>query len=220
MMQRILAFTLVLGSFALGTTAPAKADPVTGSYTLGGATTGTGPWSMTTTDSTYSILRLVFDSPVLFQDLTSIVIDYTNNNSPPASGIAAGAPRLELVTDGGAYFGIQFGPAGSFVDNTAGPGSTGNLLALTDNGRYDLTGIGGSVYTDRAAALTAAGLFSIVRATLVMDSFGGADRNFTINSFTAEKVASPVPLPAAAWLLLSGLGGLGALARRRKLAAV
>ena len=43
-----------------------------------------------------------------------------------------------------------------------------------------------------------------------------ARANYSIN--VVESVAPPVPLPAAAWLLLSGLGGLGFLGRRRKTA--
>jgi hypothetical protein len=38
---------------------------------------------------------------------------------------------------------------------------------------------------------------------------------YHIDSITL-RTASPVPLPAAAWLMLSGLGGLGAMARKRK----
>lgn len=35
------------------------------------------------------------------------------------------------------------------------------------------------------------------------------------DAFEHAQVAAPIPLPAAGWMLLAGLGGLGALARRR-----
>lgn len=37
--------------------------------------------------------------------------------------------------------------------------------------------------------------------------------------FTADPNVAPIPLPAAAWMLIGGLGALGAVARRRKAAA-
>jgi hypothetical protein len=48
------------------------------------------------------------------------------------------------------------------------------------------------------------------------DDVTGGGISWMANFMIGEEVPEPVPLPAAAWLLLSGLGGLGLLGRRRK----
>lgn len=76
----------------------------------------------------------------------------------------------------------------------------GNLFASDD------TNIG-TVNTGGSLTLTlGAGLYH-----LVVDGSDG-----TPDYVAFAKLGQPVPLPAAAWLLVSGLAGLGAMARRRK----
>jgi len=188
-----------------------QAVPVSGSFTFGGTTTPlsqTGPWNMTSSDSTFAVLRFVLDTPIAFQDLTGLSYSYDVN----LGGIAAGAPRAVFVLDNNndnvadATFDVQWGPAGSFVDPTVANGlNTGNLLALTDVGRYDLTGSGGNVYTDRTAALALAGTWNVLRISLVIDSFGGNNRDIDINSVS---VTAAVP-DAGSTLAMLGLGMIG-----------
>lgn len=110
---------------------------------------------------------------------------------------------FDAGTEGNAVFGSTL-PGQTILDGFAGEGSITSLL--------DSSGTNG-------------GFASL--ATL----FGGAG-NFGLGGFTTAEAASitagteffsvsisqvaPVPLPAAAWMLLAGIGGLTAMGRRKK----
>jgi hypothetical protein len=204
---------------------PSSAAELTFTNTVGGDTTGTGPYTLTSTDSTYSILRFINNEQVNFGDLTNLDLSY----DVLQGGVGGGAPRIVVVTDANhdgladGDFAINLGPAGSFVDPSLGVHNSGNLLAMNDLGRYDLSDLGGSFYTTYNDALATAGGFGVLRFSVVLDSYGGADKTFTIDAkglSAGGNVGGAVPEPAVWATMIVGFGLAGAALRRRRALAV
>jgi hypothetical protein len=131
-----------------------------------------------------------------------------------------------------ATFSDSFTAGGSFADDwffqLSGTGAGGvvvnEAVTVSTTALVNISGLSLSLWTESAGspvALQASGgtdfnlpslapgLYELIITGTVTGTEGGA---------YAGVVASPsaVPLPAAAWLLLSGLVGVGAMARRRR----
>ena len=91
------------------------------------------------------------------------------------------------------------------------------LLGSISNLGFTLSGPGG--FTAGGSNVTALDLSGLLEGAYKFDITGTASGiGIPVVALAASVV--PVPLPAAAWLLISGLAGMGVVARRRRQAAV
>ena len=231
----LCATTFLFVAFA----SAANAAPLSGTYdtrTADGSKTVTpgdtvGPWVLTSTDATVSWLRFTYDVAPKFADLTNLNIVFfspalnpqVNSDGPLVQAAAnagggGGAPRLTLALDSNGdnsadkFFDIHLGSSPSFVDSpaTLNTFSGMNLIGNLDAGRYDLSSAGGSVFTDYTAALALAGPWTVLRGTVFLDSFSGADKTLGLTGINA----TAVPEPAS--YALAGLALIGLLITRRR----
>jgi hypothetical protein len=113
------------------------------------------------------------------------------------------------------------------LPSSLGIGGAGiaNNYTVPPAGNFDITGLSVTLYNAVSDTAVAGVLYfnghtqfsdsSLAAGTYYMQVTGTADGTLGGEYFGSASVSS-VPLPAAAWLLLSGLAGMGAMARRRK----
>jgi hypothetical protein len=154
-----------------------------------------------------------------FYDLGTTILPDTTGNVSPGPTVTDG----DVITLKGVWDGTDGGCAPCTTDwffTTAIPGLFLDNATIVHNGfsaftaqLFDpsnglITSFVSGV-TQYLVPLTTVGTYKLV---VTVTQTGTAPHSYTFD-------AQVIPLPAAAWLLLSGVVGLGAMARRRRVAA-
>lgn len=175
-----------------------------------GTSTGEGPSGYDFTAGN-SMTGIASDTPFLLGEFV-----HQNN---PVTGTALESADLNVA--------VQIGGDGPMVNsvfrfdhdetpNTEGSCPDGSvsvcddIVTVTNNPGAMTFTLGGNVFNFRVLG------FSTDEGTTITETFLTEENNSNSAGLYAEYTVTPVPLPAAGWLLLAGIGGLGALRRVRK----
>lgn len=145
----------------------------------------------------------------------AFTLNYTQATGTIAASYNGGSAISRVVTPGEAFNALRI--------LMVGPGPDGNYFSLSDL-TVNSVAVSGDVVGSTTAPRTFEDFylsgfgFGDIALTGTISYFGqigdtqseGARVEFALGN------VAPVPLPAAGWLLLAGLGGLGIAARRRK----
>ena len=186
-----------------------------------GNTNGTGPWTLTSTASTYSGLEINPSTSLTFSQLSSLSATFIDL----FGGAYGGSPRFSVGLQDGSevhFIHIALGTSPNFADNSPKGFTTAysgfNVIGNNDTGRYDTSQFaGGNPFTDYSSALALLGSLKVTELDFVLDGGWGANgfQELVVSAFNFSS-SSETPLPAALPLFTSGLGALGLLAWRRK----